>query len=212
MFATDLRHSLQEGLVPDASIFRRFSEVYDKRHYDLYPEFLSMALDHYRKSVLMDCAYTAKQLGLTPAQLQTVENIAMTTNSQVEKMIADAKVSLRDRLHNEQKIFDTQIGIARNQIVAYKGNPSTLTMPLSLFSRFNPGDAAPRDQHGWGSNLHSLANQQLARVGDRLGSGTARSNQWLLLLRHHDQRVLNYEATIRSFSPKSYETKSISRN
>lgn len=211
MFATDLRHSLQEGLVPDASIFWRFSQVYDKRHYDLYPDFLRIALDHYRKSVA-DYGYKAQQLGLAPHQLQLVDNIARTTTEQVEKMIADAKVSLRERLYNEQKNFDAQIAVARNQIAVYKGNPATLTMPAALFPRFSPGDAAPRAQHGWGSNIHSLATQQLARVGDRLGSGTARSNQWLLLLRHHDQRVLNYEAAIRSFSPQSYEVRSISRN
>lgn len=211
MFASDLRQSLQEGLVPDASIFWSFSQAYDKRHYELYPEFLSLALDHYNKSI-SDYIGRAQKLGLTPAQLQMVDNIARTTNDQVTKMVLDAKTSLRNRLYNEQKNFDAQIAAARNQIAAYKGNPTTLTMPLALFPGFTPGDAAPRAQHGWGNSLQSLANQQLSRLGDRLGSGSPRSNQWFLLLRYHDQRVINYEASIRSFSPKSYDTRSISSN
>lgn len=134
MFALDIRHSLQEGLAPDFSTFWRFPRVCAKRRCDLYTDFFRLTLDLYNQSV-SDYSFRAKQLGLTLDQLALADaTMANPINVQVGKMISSAT----EPLHNEQKNFDAQISVARNQIATYKGNPPTLTMPLVL-----PPDSIP---------------------------------------------------------------------
>lgn len=208
MFASDLRQSLQEGIIPDVSLFVRFEQVYDKRHYGFYPDFLAAALDHYKKSVL-DYCYTAQKLGTSTVQLNAVVKIMETTSNQVTRLVFASKDALAQRIYNEKTAFDKAVSIAYYQIAQYKGNPTTLTMPLSLFSELRPGDAYPRQHASRESSLATLANAQLKRVGDRLGSGTPRSNQWILVLRHHRQGMMNTDALAKSFAPNSYSTQAI---
>lgn len=211
LFMSDMRAALQEGSVPDVSLFRQLGRVFDQRHHEIYPDFLRSASSLYQRAV-SEYASVGRQQGMTDPQMAAIGTIMTQTLKNAKKMIDAAVVASQNRLQAERVKLESAEKSMRSQFAQYRGNPNTLSMPLLVVPRSAAGDVAPRFPLGArspSSTLQALADQQLRVAGDRLGSGTRRSNEWLQLLREYRQAEITRDAAVRHFNPQSFDLKSI---
>jgi hypothetical protein len=212
MLVAELREALQGGIVPDISLFQQLASVYDARHYDFYPEVVRLSANVYRDIVLRYLS-VLNESRLPSSQLRSMEELAINTHRQALAMADSARIAADRRNSTERAQFGSIIKLLRDQVAQYKGNPATLTMPFLVIPRIAPGDVASR-QHGNTSlsDLELMATTQLKAAGDRLGSGSSRSNQWLQLMREYQQAIFTRDAVQRSFTgPSGYSLDSAGR-
>jgi hypothetical protein len=204
MFVANLREALQSGIVPDISLFHQLENVYDKRHYDFYPEVIIMASTVYRDMVNRYLSFSREAHRMPDNQIAPMDLLARDTHRQALAMADAAKTASRNKVQANTVRLDNSIKFLRDQVIQYKGNPGTLSMPFTVMPRIAPGDVASfHNQSTDAQKVESIAREQLARAGDRLGSGSQRSNQWLQLIREYRQSILNREAVFKSFNPPS---------
>jgi hypothetical protein len=201
MFVADLREALQSGTVPDITLFNRLVSVYDQRHYDFLPDVLATASTVYRDMVFRYLSFSKQHHGLSDNHIVPMDMLARDTYRQAMAMLETHRIAAQNKNQASAVRLDNSIKFLRDQVIQYKGNPATLTMPLLIIPRVAPGEVASfRDPSTAIIKLEAIAREQLMRAGDRIGSGSPRSNQWLQLVREYRQAVLNRDATLRSFN------------
>lgn len=211
MFMSDLRTALQEGAVPDVSLFHQFGRVFDQRYYELYPDFLRIAVDLYQRAV-SGYEDVSRSQGMKDAQMTAIYSIRTQTLENVKKIEAAARVASRTQAEAKNSKLENAVRSLRGQFPLYKGNPNTLRLPLQVIPRSEAGDVAHVDRGARShlSILQELAVQQLRMAGDFIGSGTIRSNEWLQLLREYRQAEITRDAAVKHFNP-NFDVKSIAR-
>jgi len=212
MFAANLREALQEGVVPNITLFQQLAATHDQRHYDFFPEVIMMAATVYRDMVNRYLFFSKQHHGMSDNHLIPMDTLARDTHRQAMGMVESYGTTAKDKAQAATVRLDTSIKLLRDQVIQYKGNPAALTMPFLMIPRIAPGDVASlRDQTSSANKVESIAREQLSRAGDRLGSGSARSSQWLQLIREYRQAILNRDAILKSFnSPADYILESVS--
>jgi len=213
MFVADLREALQGGSVPDISLFHQLAAVYDQRHYDFYPEVLSIAATVYRDMVNRYLSLSREAHRMSDNHIVPMDDLARNTHRQAMMMVESARNTAAVKNQAAKVRLANAIKFLRDQVAQYKGNPATLSMPLSIIPRSLPGDVAGlTDGNRSRADVEVMAIEQLRAAQDRLGSGSPRSNQWLQLIREYSQAIVTRDAVFKSFNaPNDHSLDSIAR-
>lgn len=179
-FMADVREALEEGAVPNVSVFKRFENCYDQRYLAIYDQVLSIAIYSY------DTAFADKMREWASVKsgaqaVAAASKIRVQTATEANNMLT-AAIAARTKAQNSfnAKFYNSK-AVLEAQIKNYKGVPSTLSAPQAVLPQCPPeGGLLPANNLV--RDLVPLAEYQLSRLKDTLGSTSVRAKEWRTLL------------------------------